>query len=497
MRRHMLIMMLCLSLFAAACGTRLDDADFQMLSQGGTEAGAVSEDGAAVSEDGAPLAGAEPGASGVGSAAPGSGGGEAAPGAGGGEAAPGAGGKANGATDIGVTATTITVGNVVTKSGAFGPNQFTGHYYGAAAYFTDLNARGGINGRKIKFNFCDDKGSASGNIQCVRRAVDDQKSFAIVGYNCLVCDGLKYASEKKVPMVGGLAIDSRDYALPFAWRYSGNRYPQNGEIGYKGSFYGGTQVYRFFKENYAVKKAGVFYYNDSLPSKNAGLQTIDALEAEGIEAVGYPINLALPNYDSPVIDMKSRGITAVWDAIDIAGNQNLCKSIDSNGLKLTAKVSTISTFTEEVGEKFNAPCRTYVFSTEVPGGAGYHDTSNPEVAKFRAAMKRYFPTREKVMYQWTLDGWGGAMWFADAVASCGADVTRACVTQFLDKPGGYTARGIWTPRGNDKIDFDKQKTLKECIQVSQWDDKAGTFVTRGSYKTTCYTTPLIKSPAPL
>ena len=50
-----------------------------------------------------------------------------------------------------------------------------------------------------------------------------------------------------------------------------------------------------------------------------------------MQVTEYPMNVALPNYDSAVADMKSRGITELWDSIDIGGNQNLCKSMNSNG----------------------------------------------------------------------------------------------------------------------------------------------------------------------
>jgi branched-chain amino acid transport system substrate-binding protein len=273
-------------------------------------------------------------------------------------------------------------------------------------------------------------------------------------------------------------------------------YPQNGKIGNKGNLYQGTHQYRYFKEKFGVKKAGVVYYDNSAPSKNAGDMFLKALKAEGIEATGYPINVALPQYDSAVLDMKQRGITAVWDSIDISGNQNLCKSIDANGLVLKAKVSTISTWSQLVGEQFDAPCRNYIFSVEDPGALSYDQTSNPEIAKFRAAMKRYFPSREDRMFQWNVDGWGSAMWFADAAASCGANLTRACIEKYLNAPKGYTARGLWSPRNNEKYNFETKKTLYRCIQVAQWDDKAKSFVTRAAYPKTCYTTPYMPYPAP-
>lgn len=514
-RRIALTGMVCASLLLSACGTRRPARDFTAAGSGtlqqqggstgdtsGTGTGGASSggtDGAGGATGGSTTSGTGAGTTGGttgGSSTGGTTGGSGTAGSGTGGTGGSGGGSANTASDVGVTATTINLGNIVTKTGSFGPDQFTPFYYGAAAYFDAVNSQGGINGRRVVFNTCDDGGENPGNISCARSFVDDQKVFGLVANNCLSCDGLKYVSSKAVPSVGGLAIDSRDYSLPHFWRYSGDPYPQNGSIGYKGKLYQGTHQYRYFKQKYGVKKAGVVYYDQSAPSKNAGLAAIDALKAEGVEAIAYPVNVALPQFDSDVVDMKARGITAVWDSIDISGNQNLCKSIDSNGLVLTAKVSTIAVWSQSVGKQFSYPCRTYIYSVEDPGAATYDQMDNPEIVKFRAAMKRYFPNREERMYQWNVDGWGSAMWFTDAATSCGANLTRKCLEAYMNRPAPYTARGLWWPRNNEKFDFATKKTLYRCIQVAQWVESAKTFVVRARYQSTCDTTPYLPYDAP-
>jgi branched-chain amino acid transport system substrate-binding protein len=412
--------------------------------------------------------------------------------------APGA-SKPNTASDAGITPTTISLGNIITKSGAFGPDQFTSFYYGAAAYFDYINSQGGINGRKIIFNSCDDRGSGQGNNDCARSLAKDGKTgvFAFVANDCLVCPGLKYISDLKIPSVGGLAIDFYDYALPYSWRYSGQMYPTDGQhIGYKGSLYEGTHMFHYFKTKMGMTKAAVIYYSTSAQSKEAGESFIKALNAEGVEARGYPENFGFPQWDSAVIDMKSRGIKFLFDAIDITGNQNLCKSIDSNNLVLTAKVSTISTWAQSVGKTFDYPCRSYIYSSDIPGSLGYDQTSNPEIAKFRAAMNRYFPERKGNLFEWNVDGWASAMWFTDAARSCGADLTRTCLMNYLNRPQPYSAHGIWYPRNNVKYNFETKKTLHQCVTIAHWVEAKKDFVTVGDYHDTCYTTRYIPYQAP-
>jgi len=492
-------------LVLTACGSRRPMKDFVAAgstANGGTQLGQTTTNGGTVlpgggssaapgqtvpgtSSGGLPIPGATSGTS-TGTTPQGSG------------HAPGS-SQANTASDAGITPTTISLGNIVTKSGSFGEDQFTSFYYGAAAYFDYINSQGGINGRKIIFNTCDDRGQQADNNACARSLAKDGKTgvFAFVANDCLVCPGLKYISDLKIPSVGGLAIDFYDYALPYSWRYSGQMYPTDGQhIGYKGNLYEGTQMFHYFKVKMGMTKAAVVYYGASAQSKEAGESFIKALQREGIKTYGYSENVALPQWDSDVLSMKAKGIQFVFDSIDIGGNQNFCKSIDSNHLVLKAKVSTISTWAQSVGTTFDYPCRTYIYSSDIPGSLGYDQTSNPEIATFRAAMKRYFPNREDKMFEWNVDGWASAMWFADAAKSCGANLTRTCLISYLNRPKPYAAHGIWYPRNNVKYNFQTKKTLDQCITIAHWDEARKSFVTVGDYHNTCYTTPYIPYQAP-
>jgi branched-chain amino acid transport system substrate-binding protein len=492
-------------LILTACGSRRPMKDFVAAgstANGGTQLGQTTPNGGTLAPNGtsSAAAGQLPGS--VASAGPG--GSVTAPGSTSGSApqgsgqAPGA-SKPNTASDAGVTPTQIYVGNIITKSGSFGEDQFTSFYYGAAAYFDYINAQGGINGRKVVFNYCDDGGTGAGNNNCARSLAKDGKTgvFAFVANNCLSCAGLKYISDLKIPQVGGLAIDFYDYALPYIWRYSGEMYPTDGQhIGYKGNLYEGTQMFHYFKAKFGMTKAGVVYYSNSSQSSEAGQSFAKALQAEGVQVYKCAENVALPQWDSCVLGMKSNGIKFMFDSIDIGGNQNLCKSIDSNHLVLTAKVSTVSTWAQSVGTTFDYPCRTYIYSSDIPGTLGYDQTSNPEIAKFRAAMKRYFPQRESKMFEWNVDGWASAMWFADAAKSCGANLTRTCVINYLNRPTPYGAHGIWYPRNNVKYNFETKKTLYQCITISHWEEAKKSFITVGDYHNTCYNTPYIPYQSP-
>ncbi len=158
-------------------------------------------------------------------------------------------GPSNPASDIGVTPTTITVGLLVSRTSPLGPDAFSGSYYGATAYFDTLNQHGGVNGRMVKVVPCDDTGSGSGNVQCVHTLIDKDSIFALAGTTAFSYDGDAYVNQKGVPDVAGQPVGNGYDTYAHLWNLYGSDEPRNGTVGWDGKLYGGTEVYRYFKEN--------------------------------------------------------------------------------------------------------------------------------------------------------------------------------------------------------------------------------------------------------
>lgn len=488
-----------LAFVSAACGTRRADEDFLSARGsvviGGDEA-AIDADGDGVLEpdelaSAAPDAsagpddpdgttdgttGGDPGQPGT----PGSSGGPVA----GPSGAPVRPGEKNTASDIGVTPTTITIGNIVSRGGIFGPDQFTPNFYGASAFFQDLNARGGVNGRKIRFVSRDDGGDPSKNQDVARNLIETEKVFALVANNIFDYSAAEYVDSKGVPDIGGQPIGTHYDTYQHLYSIYGSPYPRDGKVGFKGKLYGSFEEYRFYRLQFGIKRAAVVYY-DQAASSRYGKGVADFLRAEGYEFVKeYPVALGLPNFDSVAADMKANKIQGVWDAMDKSGNANFCDAMNSADFVPKVKSSQISIWSETVKDDYNPPCRDFTFS--VSKSRPYHEVGHPEVRRFRDAMKRYYRSREGKMHEWALEGWGAAMWLTDAIASCGAKVTRVCVERFMNDPKrSYTARGLFTPRDFRRINFDVVKTNRDCTSVVQY--QRTTWVTRGDMDTACYT----------
>jgi len=468
-------------LLLTACGTRLSNGAFDRVQsqQTGPNAGGPG---------GGPSAGPDASAGPVGpSAAPtqGSGngnGGNGQSGNGNGNGG-GTGAQGNTASDIGVTATTITIGNIVSKTNPFDARAFVGPTYGLEAFVHWTNAHGGIHGCTLKLAFCDDQGSGDQNNTCVHQLIDSQKVFAFASNAILTYSGASYTNSKGVPDVGAQPIDNAYNEYPHMWDIYGEEYPRDGkQIGIKGQLYGGTEIYRYFKTKYpdVAKVAGVVDYNQSA-STRFGNSIADGLRHEGYTVVVKTVNFALPDYDSVAIAFKNQGVKYVYDTIDRQGNIRLCKALDDNGVSdsLQAKVLTTQSWEQSVdGDYTDSPkCRNKLFATGMT--RSYEDTKYAGVAAFRQQMAQDGHGGADFLSEWALEGWAGGQWLADAIASCGADVTRRCVEKFVN--GGpshpYDAHGLLVPRY-----FEERSTPREpqinCINVARWSDSAHGWITQ-------------------
>jgi ABC-type branched-subunit amino acid transport system substrate-binding protein len=401
-----------------------------------------------------------------------------------------------GATDVGVTATSVTIGNISSISNVFDPRAFTGGYHGAKAWFDRLNAQGGVNGRKVNLVTCDDKATATGNVQCVESLVG--KVFAFASNTILTYAGAPIVDKAGVPDVGGQPIDVAYARYPHLWDVYGESYPRDGtHVGFNGVLTGGTEVWRYFAERFpsVPHKAGVVYYNQT-DSQKYGESIAAGLRLEGFQVVTRQVNFALPDYDSAVIAMRRAGVQFVFDALDRLGGQRLCVAMDQNRLDVTAKVTTTQGWVASVKTDYagSSRCRNDLWATGT--ALNYDDRDKPQVAAFRDAMKAEGWDTPETMSEWALEGWAGAMWLTDAMRACGTDLTRRCIETFLSRPQPFDGGGLVLPRG-----FTRQSapstTSHNCLNVVRWQDSAdsgrGGWVTQVEDMTrNCFDTKVLK-----
>jgi ABC-type branched-subunit amino acid transport system substrate-binding protein len=376
----------------------------------------------------------------------------------------------------------IRVGILTSATSPVGGAAFTGPRDGAKAFFDRLNARGGIDGRRVEVRLCDDGGSGVGNNACVHRLIDEDRVVALVATTALDYAGASHVSRARVPDIGGQPIGAAYDTWPHLYGIYGSLAPRDGTPGWDGTLYGGTEVYRYFKREHGARTAAVVSYNQAASAAYARLIE-RGLKAEGYRVVTEQVDFALPNFRAVAADLKERGADLVFDAIDSHGNARLCAALDDVAAELTAKVTNVQNWNSAVAEDYkDAPrCRNALWATG--SSRNFEDTSHEAVREFRDATQG-LPAHS----QWQLEGWAAAKWFTDAARSCApSGITRACVDDFMSRTEGYTADGLLLPVSYEPM-AEPPRTRRTCLSVARWRDGEG-WVSQGDMDRTCFEVP--------
>ncbi|UXY26668.1 ABC transporter substrate-binding protein [Streptomyces sp. HUAS TT20] len=376
----------------------------------------------------------------------------------------------------------LRVGVITSATSPVGGNAFTGPRDGAKAYFDRLDARGGIDGRRVEVRLCDDGGSGVGNNTCVHRLIEEDQVVALVATASLDYAGASRVSHARVPDIGGQPIGAAYDTWPHLYGIYGSQAPRDGTPGWGGQLYGGTEVYRYFKREKGARTAAVVSYNQAASAAYARLVE-RGLKAEGYTVIPEQVDFALPNFRAVAADLKEQGADLVFDAIDTHGNAQLCKAMDDVGARVVAKVTNVQNWTSTVPEDYkDSPrCRNALWVTG--SSRNYEDTGDPAVREFRDATNGL-----STHSQWQLEGWAAARWFTDAARACATKgITRACVDDFVNRGRDYTAGGLLIPVSFERLP-EPPRTRRACLSVARWKDGRG-WVSQGDMNSTCFDVP--------
>src|ERR1700674_5731384 len=158
------------------------------------------------------------------------------------------------ATDVGVTGTSILLGNTIAQSGAAAA--YGTIAYAEAAYFNYVNTQGGVNGRTITFKILDDGYNPANTVPLTKQLVEQDQVFAMFsGLGTQAQTSVRdYLNGKKVPQLfvaTGATTFSKDYAA--------NTFT----MGWQPAYQGEARIYAAdVLKNHASAKIGVLYQND-------------------------------------------------------------------------------------------------------------------------------------------------------------------------------------------------------------------------------------------
>src|ERR1700728_1303996 len=318
--------------------------------------------------------------------------------------------------DSGASDSEIKIGNIMPYSGPASAYGVIGKT--EAAYFSKINAEGGINGRKISFITYDDGYSPPKAVEQARKLVESDE--VLVVFNPLGTPSNtaieKYMNSKKVPQLF-VATGATKWNEPeeFPWT-----------MGWQPSYQSEARIYgKYLLKEKPNAKIGVCYQNDDFGKDYLkGLK--DGLGAKAASMIiaeeGY--ETSEPSIDNHIVKLKTSGAD-VFISITTPkfAAQAIKKLAEMNWTPLHI-VSNVSSSVGGVIKPAGFENAQGILSANYAKDASDSQWDNdPGMKKFLDFLTKYYPDGNKldgsVVY-----GYGAAQTMVKVLQMCGDDLTR-------------------------------------------------------------------------
>jgi ABC-type branched-subunit amino acid transport system substrate-binding protein len=330
----------------------------------------------------------------------------------------------------GVTPNSITVGTISTQTGTLASN-FSSLIYGERAYYDYVNSQGGVNGRKINYQYAlDDGGNPTTFNQLANTLINQDHVFAVTGVATAFFSPNLFV-ESGIPTYG--------YNVTGNWQGPANLFAAGGSVQY---YLAGAPEVAYVARK-TQKSPSIAFIAYGVAASAASCQS----EQNALKAAGYNVSYSdlKVNYPGSTVAtdvqrMKQAGSNMVVSCMDVQGNVTMARAIKQYGLKMTQlwfsgnDQSTLNTNQSLMqGVYFN------IF--HVPFAAS--QSLYPGLKLYLTEMKKYEPAYAQD--EIALQGWESAALFVQGVKMAGANLTQANVIKEDNSLTAFTAGGLQTP----------------------------------------------------
>ena len=335
--------------------------------------------------------------------------------------------SASHAAEVGVTDKEIKIGILGSLTGPaaiFG----TGNLAGATIAFEEINAAGGVNGRKIEWISLDDESSPPKAIAAYKRLVDQEKVFAIFG------PAASAVGQALVPTLN--ASTTPTFVSIFSTpAVTEPPIPMLFRTGVMNDRQQGSAIADYVVDSLGVKKIALVSQSDEY-GKRGGEAVVARLAERKIALVSNEVfNISDTDFTAQI----SRTIQAAPDVLIVYGYPNPSAIItrQANQLGLKAKIMGANSagsrkYPEIVGEA--AAGTQNILSLKVlPEG------DDPAAVKFRNTFEKRFPdlARQGRPDLGDVLGYGGALVFLEGLKRAGPELTQTGFVKALESLKGF------------------------------------------------------------
>ena len=322
---------------------------------------------------------------------------------------------------------------------------------GAEAAIEAINAKGGVNGQKLKLETCDTSFDANKELSCTRELVDDGVAALVAPMLMVDQTGRSHALADKagIPMIGARGIVLADMQSP-------NSFPSTS--GLAGWSYGAVASL----VNAGSKKISILVDDNPASQGAKGL-----LEAAVTSAGMEPVNVvtADPKADPTYTSSAAKAIGgADGIALAIAPN-NYPKSVQAvRRAGYTGPISNISSLmTPENLKTLGKDAEGLMLSSHF---TSTNDTTDPEMKRFADEMKKYKP--KTAIDDGVLAGWVSIQLFAKAMADVDDIDAKKTLDTFKNLAEPIDMGGVMAPykvKGNESPVKDQPRMFNPFIRT--------------------------------
>ncbi|MHB8464777.1 MAG: ABC transporter substrate-binding protein [Acidimicrobiales bacterium] len=249
------------------------------------------------------------------------------------------GSSANTASDHGVTATSVSAGNVSGLTGVL-LNNFNQGPEGVQALFSAVNAAGGICGRKLNLLVEDDGQDSTKNSADVADLIP--RVLAFVGSTSDADNGgVPLMAQAKVPDMGA-GISANRGQSPMYWSPAGaSQYLKNGHIFLYDSLTNGLKAYNDFPT-----RMGFLAYQIPISAQAAKeFATLFQRAGATLCFTDYAILPTTASLDQDALQMKNNHCDGVFTTMDVTGNAKLYQAMQRQDFKPKFNTTTFDGYT--------------------------------------------------------------------------------------------------------------------------------------------------------
>ncbi|PZP93000.1 MAG: branched-chain amino acid ABC transporter substrate-binding protein [Variovorax paradoxus] len=337
----------------------------------------------------------------------------------------------------GVTDSQIVLGSVTPVSG---PPSLLGKAHVAAlkVWQLDVNARGGINGRKVEIRLDDDGYVPQRALQGIKRLNETENIFGLIGTSgsAMLQAMLPYINEQKIPTINAMAVAASHFT------------PPNRTVFIVGPTYcqelNAAMVQLVKSRNLQKEKFALVYQDDDFGADvRCGYQkAVKALALNSVSEIAF--KRGTKDFSAEMLSLKQAGATFLASGGVVAEHSMLMKEAAKNQMPLTI-LAVHSAHLTPVQALAGAAGDGYYVADYVPP---LTDLTVPGMAKFIGLAQKHLSTDElKSLNRYSMTAYVGAMLMEDAIRRCGKALTRDCVVEKLETSRNFGTEGLASPIG--------------------------------------------------